>query len=170
MSDDLHSILRDGVTRTVERLLYAEHGNDAVVQRRISARFGDMTHSQPANYTDGIAAAMRVRNYARGLIAEYAGKARGDGVPWRDLAPVLDLDLDEYDDAGICAFKAIAPRPSQPFDQVYTTWTCASCDQFITDYGPYDGDPTEEEKGHADTCARYNAEVAAVRARWENDE
>lgn len=170
MSDDPHYILSSGVDRIVHQLLYAEHGNDAVVQRPISSTI-DLKHSQPANYLHGIAAAQRVLFTARGQVVDYALKARGEGVSWRDLASVLDLDIDpEYDDVAIAAFREIAPRPSMPFDEVSARWTCSSCGQRIKDLGPFNGSPAEDEEGHADDCRRQTAAIASQRARWDADE
>jgi hypothetical protein len=45
-------------------------------------------------------------------------------------------------------------------------WTCRSCEHAINDRGLCDG-PADDEHGHADTCARLSATVAAWDAQWE---
>lgn len=168
MSDDPVYILRSGVDRVVHQLLHAEHGNDAIVQRPISPTI-DVMHAQPANYTHGIEAALKVQFRARALVNEYALKARGNGVSWYDLSSVLDVEPDHEDPAG-AAFLEVAPRPSGAFDRIRTSWTCASCGQRVTDYGPYNGNPIDDEEGHAETCQRLADEMAIVRRRWQEDD
>jgi hypothetical protein len=169
MSDSPYDVVRRGVRRTVRELLYAEHGTDAIARRQ--SRVYDLTIDEPADYVQGVAAALKVEQNARGLVREYATKARGEGVSWRDLAKVLDIEIDpEYDDSAETAFKTIAHKPSQPFDRVWTSWTCASCGESITDYGPYEGHPSDDEKGHRADCRRHNAEIAAYRRRNGDDD
>lgn len=170
MSETPYDVLRRGVERTVHEMLYAKHGNDAVIRRPISATIS-IEHDQPADYVRGINAALEVEHHARGLVIEYAQKARGEGASWHALAPALGIEIDpEYDDSAEQAFKTIAHAPSQPFDRVWTSWTCTSCDQRITDYGPYNGHPTDDENGHADDCRRHRAEIAAYRRRVGDDD
>lgn len=158
---DVDRIARNGVERVVHDMLREEHGKDSLVQRPISPRV-DIPKWGPADYTAGIKAARRVEGFARRLVREYADYARGAGTPWRDLAGPLGIEPDEdgYLDRAEEAFKAIAPEPLRPFDPLWTGWRCVSCGESIVDRGPY-GHPSDNERGHAEDCARHLAEIAA---------
>jgi hypothetical protein len=52
-------------------------------------------------------------------------------------------------------------------DRRTVSWTCASCGEWITDSGPYNGHPDDDERGHAEDCARHLAEAAAYQARMD---
>jgi hypothetical protein len=97
--------------------------------------------------------------------------ARGEGVPWSELATPLGIAAEPDDgwSPAEAAFRLVAPSPSLPFDAVSVRWDCASCGQWITDKGPYNGHPADDETGHADTCARHAAEITAWRRAWGDD-
>lgn len=98
---------------------------------------------------------------------EYARQARGHGLTWAEIAPSVIEDVDYGADLAVEAFRWVAPTPSMQFDTIYTYWSCSTCGENITDKGPYD-EPAEDETGHADTCTRHMADVAAAHARWED--
>jgi len=159
-------------TRThVEQIVYTalrkEHGDAAIVERPI--RGMTLTASAPADYVAGIGAAQEVARVARSLASDYARKARGEGMPWRDLAAALGISADPDDAPAETAFELVAPTPLMRFDAVSVCWDCASCGQWITDKGPYNGHPTDDETGHADNCARHAAEIAAWTRAWGDD-
>lgn len=159
-------VARTGVKRVVFDVLRAQHGAGSVVQRPISPRI-DIPHPVPADYAAGITAARKVAGHARRLLREYADAARGDGRTWRELAEPLGIEMDEdgYTDVAVEAFLAVCPEPLRQFDRRRTSWRCASCGEVVTDYGPYNGNPVDDESGHAEDCVRHQAEIAACRAR-----
>lgn len=154
--DTPQDVARRGVQTTVHQLLRAQHGRDAVIERPISPRMSTPMPA-PADWPQGIATARRVADSARTMMVEYARKARGDGYAWRDLAEPLGVDGGGSDPA-VAAFELVAPEPYMPFDRRSTYWTCMSCEQHVTDCGPYEGHPTDNETGHADGCARHHRE------------
>lgn len=171
-TEDTGYILNTGVERVVFQLLAAGQGTDALTQREIAPGRIAIKHTQPTSYVAGIEAARKVEQRARHLVVEYAHKARGEGVTWAELALVLGIEVDPelYNEPAADAFREIAHTPSRQFDRVWTGWTCASCAQRITDYGPYNGHPDDNEGGHADDCARHAAEIAAYMRRQGYDE
>lgn len=150
-------IARQGTERVVHDLLRAEHGPGALVQRPLAEGLS-AGFPAPADYTAGIAAARRVADHADRLVDGYARKARGQGVAWRDLAGALGVG--EEEDPAAAAFEAIVGQPLRQFDERSVGWSCDSCGQHITDRGPYNGHPEDNELGHADDCARHQAEIA----------
>lgn len=125
----------------------------------------------------GIRAAIFVRDVARNRIHEYVKEARGAGRTWAEIAAVFDLDAEVTNHPGAAVFEYAAigeplPRPERryPFDPRNVHWRCASCGLLITDSGPYNGNPVDDESGHAETCERHAAEIAAWRARWDAEE
>lgn len=98
-------------------------------------------------------AAILVRDVASRRVVEWAQACRGAGVSWRDLAPVLGVE-DAVD-----AFYVLRGD----WERVY--WRCRSCDAQVTDFGPFNGNPIDDEQGHAEGCKRHNAEVAEWRQR-----
>ena len=154
------------IERAIHRILTEKHGPGAVTRRPLSVRY-PVEVDAPTDYRDAIKAARVASNVAQGLMREYARQARGHGLTWAEIAPsLIEPDGDDYgDDPALEAFRWVAPTPSQRFDPINCSWTCQTCGEFVTDRGPYEG-PWEDETGHAETCARHLADVAAARASW----
>lgn len=165
---DRHEI-RGAVERVVHDLLRAEHGPGAVIHRKVRS-LDVFTAPGPRDYPAGITAARRVADRASGLVREYALGARGAGKAWRDLVEPLGIDPGA-DDPAVAAFLEISSEPAMPFDPRRCHWTCESCGQWITDTGPYNGNPIDDEEGHAEDCARHLTEIQAWRERvgWEDE-
>lgn len=171
-TDDPEYALSRGVERTVFALLTAEKGSDALTQREISPGRIALTHTQPTDYAAGVAAARQVEYRARRMAHDYARKARGQGVSWRDLAEPLGVRVepDSYEDPAVAAFEMIAPQSSMRFDARHVYWRCTACGAEIDDKGPYNGHPTDDETGHAEDCARLAVEIAAYRQQQGLDD
>lgn len=162
---------RHAVEQIVQRVLVDEHGADAITRRPIS-RTIDVEVDRPADYLAGIAAARRIANVADSLMRDYAKRARGEGLSWREIAGALPINPDATDHRSGAAFLWVAPSPSMPFDDITTSWECASCGQRVTDRGPFNGHPADDEDGHAEGCARHAEDIRAWRALsgWDEDE
>lgn len=80
-------------------------------------------------------------------------RLRGDGASWDDVADELLLD-DKDDPRGVRAFELVESlslvRNTTP--SVY--WRCAACGAHVEDFGPYDADPGNTERGHMPDCPR----------------
>ncbi|MBC3190928.1 hypothetical protein H7X46_07615 [Pseudonocardia sp. C8] len=123
---------------------------------------GDTAITRPvlADPLAGLRAAVLSRWVAAGQVRDYALDARGAGRSWAEVASVLGFD--DHDAPGVVAFEHVAERGGRTgprWDRVW--WRCASCGQRVADTGPYSSHPSEVETGHAETCARHAADVAA---------
>lgn len=119
--------------------------------------------TRPGNPVHGLAAARVVADAAHTLVVGFALKARGAGATWVDVATALGISpLDGPDATADAAFLAIAgpPPDSTGGPAQAVQWACRTCDQLVTDYGPY-GNLTSEghENGHAVDCPRHNPDA-----------
>lgn len=159
------------VKDAILRQLRDEHGEDALTQRPIKGTSTGLTHTEPTSYLTGMKTALQTARAAENLARDWARDARGNGKGWGDIADRVGQMIPHvYDDAPIDAFLWVAPRPSMPHDAVSVGWRCESCAQWVTDHGPYNRHPADNETGHALDCARHNTEIAAYMATWDDDE
>jgi hypothetical protein len=67
------------------------------------------------------------------------------------------------------AYERVAGSPaSWAFNGPSFTWRCPACDRVVSDRGPYDGHPDDNQPGHADGCARLADEIDRWRSSWDN--
>lgn len=106
-------------------------------------------------------AAVWLQGEARRVAWSEIGKARSAGATWLEIAGVLDLvDGDGYEKATAAYEYAAKDSFSDRFH-----FDCGSCGARITDHGPYDPHPVDQEEGHTETCTRQAAAIAAWKAR-----
>jgi hypothetical protein len=57
---------------------------------------------------------------------------------------------------GVMAFEYVtnAAANAAPLATLSFAWTCQSCGENVSDRGPYNGHPEDEQSGHADGCER----------------
>jgi len=111
-------------------------------------------------------AAAELEQAAHDLVGEHIRLARQAGRTWYEIADALHLH------AVACANKESARDEAFSFalqyrsiaDQRNIIWTCPACQKKITDHGPWDELP-EQEDGHTPDCSRRTAELAAWRSR-----
>jgi hypothetical protein len=103
--------------------------------------------------------------------------SRGEGHSWDAIAAALGLGDDCEDPRPaqraflhVAADVSLATEDPHWGRPVSTHWRCASCDQYVTDHGPFDADPAANEEGHAPGCSRHAAEIAAYRTEWGDSE
>jgi hypothetical protein len=143
------------------------------------AEYGNRPQPDPLT---AVRAARTIRREAARLLGEHIDRARGAGHTWTELAAALGLTK-LADEAGIpdgeAAFcwattgRIDGDRPNPVWDyEPRRSWRCASCEERVTDRGPFAGHPDEEEAGHAPGCARHTAELDAWRTRhgWADDD
>jgi len=119
----------------------------------LTADLGTHTEAEPL---EGIAAALLAVGHARGLLYSYVRTARSDGLTWRQVGKALALEKQaKHEERPLAelAFEYIAGagdawRPST------FGWRCGSCLQMVTDRGPYNGHPRDDEYGHSASCQR----------------
>ncbi|TCO61081.1 hypothetical protein [Actinocrispum wychmicini] len=163
-----NALAYDGAKRVIHDVLRAQHGQDAVIRRPISAQI-TIPSWQPASYVAGIAAARTLAAFAHQLMRDYARKARGEGSTWAELAAPLGITPDHNGttDPAEAAFLAVAGKSPRRFDTPTVSWTCTSCDRTITDRGPYNGHPADNETGHTTSCGRHNTEITHYMAELD---
>jgi hypothetical protein len=111
-------------------------------------------------------AAAELEQAAHDLVAEHIRLARQVGRTWYQIADALHLH------AAACVNKESAADEAFSFAMSYhsiahhhdITWTCPACQQAITDHGPWDKFPQQED-GHTAECSRRTAELAARQTR-----
>lgn len=101
---------------------------------------------------------------------DAARGARGEGMSWETLAPLLGLAMDPRRSPAEVAFEFVTPpRADFPHDECTTYFQCGTCGGYVTDRGPYNPHPSDQERGHAEGCVRHNAEIAAYRKQLNED-
>lgn len=121
----------------------------------------------------GIRAAQVLAGGAGRIRREYAERARGSGVRWREIGEALGLD--QGDDArqgyalAEAAYEFFVPV-GNPWGEASFRYRCGSCQAYVTDRGPYNSHPGDCEHWHRDTCTRFTAEVAAWQVRRDAED
>jgi hypothetical protein len=142
------------------------------------AEYGNRPQPQPLA---AVRAARTIRAEALQLLGVHIDRARGAGHTWAELAGALGLTRDA-EEAGIPDGEAAfcwattgridgdRPNPIWGYEP-RRSWRCASCEERVSDHGPFAGHPDEEETGHAAGCARHAADLDAWRTRngWAED-
>ena len=107
---------------------------------------------------------------------EYTQHARAEGTAWLQIGEALGLDQGPDGksgyDLGVAAFEHFEGEPDL-WNQSNFHYHCAACGEWITDRGPYESQPEDNERGHAEDCARFAAELSAWQAErdaWERGE
>jgi hypothetical protein len=138
------------------------------------ARYGNRPQPDPLT---AVRAARTLSQEADGLLGEHIDRARGAGHTWTELAGALGLTK-LADEAGIpdeeAAFcwattgRIDGDRPNPVWGyEPRRSWRCASCEERVTDRGPFNGNPDDGETGHAAGCVRHTAELTAWRTRCD---
>jgi hypothetical protein len=126
----------------------------------------------------GVRAAVLARDVALGRVREYALQARADGRSRDDIAEALGVEQGEG--AVVRGERAylhlIEDRPLYTEDPgpwappaLAAHWRCASCNQYVSDQGPFEASPEANEQGHTPGCARHAAEMATYRGSATTD-
>jgi hypothetical protein len=104
------------------------------------------------------------------ICRDRAERARGDGITWPQIGEALGLhqgpDAKLGYDLGVAAFEHFTGEPDLWYRASFQ-FRCASCGEYITDRGPFESHPEDNEQGHAPGCGRLAADVAAWRAQWD---
>ncbi|MGH8883206.1 MAG: hypothetical protein ACRD0P_38665 [Stackebrandtia sp.] len=178
-NDDAVYRTRHAVTRAVETLVRDAHGEAGFIDAPVFP--GAKSIITKARPIPALQAAIKVRDIAAGHIRRAITDVRGGGSSWAELAATLGLDSDDHRWAAEKAYDyAKGPQPSAEEQErdflalarwrdarIY--WTCGTCDAHVTDHGPYDPHPEDQEQGHADDCTRHAAAVAAYQRSVEED-
>ncbi|MEU8495007.1 hypothetical protein [Pseudonocardia alni] len=116
----------------------------------------------------GVRAALLMRSVSEAQLYDYARSARAAGRSWDEIGAVLGLPTGGVP-VGEAAFDWLVcgrvPDPEREGIRSFRTpsafWRCSTCGEQVTDDGPFESHPTDNETGHADSCARHRADLAA---------
>lgn len=112
----------------------------------------------------GLRAALTVARMAQDQAYTFAKALRGEGTSWSAIADLLDIAWSEDYSRQERAYELVAgPVSTISYDR-YVFWACGGplgCGERITDRGPYNGYPADNEDGHAGGCRRLAAENEA---------
>jgi hypothetical protein len=98
-------------------------------------------------------------------VQRHARRARKAGHSWNDIGQTLGIEPGDGRSVGEAAFERFAGSPtSWSLRDPSFTWRCPACDRVISDRGPYEGHPDENQPGHGKDCSRLAAELA----RWRH--
>ncbi|MGI5186495.1 hypothetical protein ACQEVZ_60715 [Dactylosporangium sp. CA-152071] len=121
----------------------------------------------------GLQAALAVARLAQDQAYTFAKGLRGEGSSWDEIADLLEIPWSEDYARREQAFELVAgPESSYSYDR-YVFFTCGGprgCGGRITDRGPYNGYPSDNEDGHAEGCRRLAAEVEAYQREQDDRE
>ncbi len=160
--------LRVAIRRAAQEAYGAE-----VVETPVEG-FRVLTNTTLSDPLVGVRAAVLARDVALGQMLTYAEEARGAGRSWDEVAEALGIEAREGGALrGEQAFLLLVegrPLPSEErswWDRSAARWTCTACGQRVTDHGPFESHPDDNEQGHADSCTRRETALSAYnRERW----
>jgi hypothetical protein len=162
----------DQVRGIVDRAVKAAVPASEMVERRIRPE-SEYSWPEPRPLA-GVRAALAVARMAQDQAYKFAKALRGEGSSWATIADLLEIPWSEEYARQERAYELVAGVAPGTFSDARVYWTCAGrggCGQYVTDHGPYNGYPVDNERGHADGCRRLAAENAAYeREREEREE
>jgi hypothetical protein len=143
------------------------HG-DAAVERR--ARYdGDQFPEPTPTALAGLWAADCLAHRAIREVATHARRAREAGHSWDEIGQALSIEAGDGRSVAEAAFERFArPAASWSLRDPSFVWLCPACDRMISDRGPYDSHPDDNQPGHAKDCSRLAAELVRWRASWDD--
>lgn len=171
-ADDQQTTLRRAIWSLQAAIQVAarEAYDAAMVERAIP---GFSTTLRDVEPLAGLQAALLAQRVATGRLREYAQQARADGHSWDRIAEALGLEQTESPASRSerAYLHLIEDRPlftddpdhswAQPPSAAH--WRCSTCGHSVTDQGPFNAAPDDNEQGHGPDCARHAAETAAYR-------
>jgi hypothetical protein len=97
--------------------------------------------------------------------------ARAAGITWRQIGEQLNLEGTGYAHIAEAAYDFAGETGQWHRDGAGWPihWTCPTCEQRITDTGPFNG-VENDETGHADGCQRHADDIAAEDAEWYGED
>jgi hypothetical protein len=124
----------------------------------------------------GLRAAVLARDVAARYVRDYVLTARADGHSWEVIAEALGVKQVEgsVSRSERAYLHVVEDRPlySEDSDQSWgrsapaAHWRCGSCDQYVSEHGPFEAAPYNAENGHDPACTRHTREIAAYETEW----
>jgi hypothetical protein len=164
LSNDLYFYLR----RHVQSMATA--AGAATIERPVWP--GSLSTTTYAEPLAGLRKAVTLQGSAGRVIEDYARYARTEGASWQEIGEALGLGEEAKErqrSAAELAYEQIVGIPDL-WSQANMYWPCPACGQTVTDRGPYESHPVDNEHGHADDCSRMAGEVAGWQAEQDRRE
>lgn len=127
------------------------------------SRHSDYSWHAPRPHA-GLQAALTVIRLAQAQAYKFARDLRSEGLSWHRIANLLEIPWSGEYAQPERAYELVAGVKPGTFSETRVYWMCGGpdgCGEYITDHGPYNGWPADNESGHADGCRRLAAETAA---------
>jgi hypothetical protein len=165
----------EALQSAVERVIRSAVPPDQQVERRARPE-SEYSWREPTPAA-GLRAALAVVELAQQQAYKFVRGLRSEGVSWREAADLLSIPWsDDYSRTERAYELVLGPDPegSSRFHARCVYWSCGGpfgCGKYISDRGPYNGHPVDNEDGHAEGCLRLAAEGRAyVREQEEAEE
>lgn len=161
-SADQSAVDLDQVRSAVDRAIKTAVPPDQIVQRK-SRPESNYSWPEPRPLA-GLQAALTVARMARAQAHKFATALRGEGSSWRQIADLLEIPWSDHYSRTEQAYELVVGATPGTFSDTRVYWTCGGpggCGGRVTDHGPYNGYPSDNETGHTDGCHRLAAEVTA---------
>jgi hypothetical protein len=142
------------------------HGDAAVTRQ---ARYdGDQFPTPTPTPLAGAWGAEHLARCASREVATHVRRARESGHSWHEVGETLGIDPGPGRSVAETAYERFAGSPSSwSLQGPSFGWRCPACDRVISDRGPYESHPDDNQPGHAKECSRFAAELAGWRESWD---
>lgn len=161
----------DQVRGIVDRAVKAAVPTWEVVERKIRPE-SEYSWPEPRPLA-GVRAALTVARLAAQEAYKFAKALRSEGSSWATIADLLEIPWSEEYSRPERAYELVAGVTPGTFSEPRLYWSCAGpggCGQYVTDHGPYNGWPSDNENGHGAGCRRLAAENAAYERECDERE
>jgi hypothetical protein len=168
---DQHERTHARATSRIQALIFDVvrnvHGDEAIERR---PRYDGDKYPEPAPIPlAGLQAADWVVKRAGREIHQHVRRAREAGHSWERIGQALDMRPVDGRSVAESAYERVAGRPADwSFSGPSFTWRCPACDRLISDRGPYESHPDDNQPGHNTNCARLAHELHRWRASWDD--
>lgn len=145
------------------------HGDEAVERR---ARYdGDRLPELTPTPLAGLWAAAGLLNRVGQEVQRHARRAREARHTWEQIDRALDIKPDDGRCVAEAAYARFTGSPAGwSLSGPSFTWRCPDCDRVISDRGPYESHPDDDQPGHAADCASLAAEIGRWRSSWDDND
>jgi hypothetical protein len=162
-----HAIAASRIQALIVDMVRDVQGDDAIERR---PRYdGDKYPGPTPTPLAGVQAADWVVKRAGREIYEHVRRAREAGHSWEQIGQALDMRPVDGRCVAEAAYERVAGRPADwSLSGPSFTWRCPACGRVISDRGPYESHPDDNQPGHAKDCPRLATELARWRASWDD--
>jgi hypothetical protein len=145
------------------------HGDTAIERQ---ARYdGDQFPEFVPTPLTGLWAADGLLNRVSQEVQRHARHAREAGHTWAEIGHALDIKPGDGRSVAETAYERFTGTPvGWPLSGPGFTWRCPHCERVISDRGPYESHPDDNQPGHAPDCTRLAAELSGWHSSWDDND